>query len=120
MFSGYIAADELDDGPFGVLSIVDNRTCKWRSDKVLDQDPTHADIQTFFQRFPATRQQRGLTVRAITTDASPLYPEPIAQVCGTISHQLCAFHIRIMPGSGARVSEMGYACTPGELRHAAL
>ena len=27
-FSGYIAADELYDGPFCVLSIVDNRTFK--------------------------------------------------------------------------------------------
>ena len=27
-FSGYIAADELYDGPCCVLSIVDNRTCK--------------------------------------------------------------------------------------------
>jgi hypothetical protein len=38
-------------------------------------------------------QQRGLQVRAITTDASPLYPEPIAQVFGAIPHQLCEFHI---------------------------
>ena len=27
-FSGYLAIDELDDGPFCVLSIVDNRTFK--------------------------------------------------------------------------------------------
>lgn len=34
-----------------------------------------------------------MQVRAITTDASPLYPEPIAQVFGAIAHQLCEFHI---------------------------
>jgi hypothetical protein len=34
-----------------------------------------------------------LRVQAITTDASPLYPEPIAQVFGTVPHQLCAFHV---------------------------
>ena len=35
----------------------------------------------------------GRRVRAITTDASPLYPEPIAQVFGAVPHQLCAFHV---------------------------
>jgi hypothetical protein len=92
-FSGYIAADELYDGPFCVLSIVDNRTFKRLAYEVLDHDPTHADIRAFFQRFQATLQQRGLSVQAITTDASPLYPEPIAEVFGTIPHQLCEFHI---------------------------
>ena len=38
-FSGYIAADELYDGPFCVLSIVDNRTFKRLSYHVLDRDP---------------------------------------------------------------------------------
>src|SRR5271157_4525296 len=43
-FSGYIAADELYDGPYCVLSIVDNRTFKRISYRVLDHDPTHDDI----------------------------------------------------------------------------
>ena len=50
-FSGYIAADELYDGPFCILSIVDNRTFKRISYQVLDHDPTHKDIAAFFRRF---------------------------------------------------------------------
>lgn len=92
-FSGYIAADELYDGPFCVLSIVDNRTFKRLVYHVLDHDPTHADITAFFRRFQSALEQRGLRVQAITTDASPLYPEPIAQVFGTVPHQLCEFHV---------------------------
>jgi hypothetical protein len=76
-----------------VLSIVDNRTFKRLAYEVLDHDPTHADIRAFFARFRSALEPRGLTVQAITTDASPLYPEPIAQVFGAIPHQLCEFHI---------------------------
>jgi Transposase len=72
---------------------VDNRTFKRLAYEVLDHDPTQADIRAFFERFQAALQQRGLSVRAITTDGSPLYPEPIAQVFGPIPHQLCEFHI---------------------------
>jgi hypothetical protein len=92
-FSGYIAADELYDGPFCVLSIVDNRTFKRLVYHVLDHDPAHADITAFFRRFQSALEQRGLRVQAITTDASPLYPEPIAQVFGAVPHQLCEFHV---------------------------
>jgi Transposase len=92
-FSGSIAADELYDGPFCVLSIVDNRPFKRLVYHVLDHDPTHADITAFFRRFQSALEQRGLRVQAITTDASPLYPEPIAQVFGAVPHQLCAFHV---------------------------
>jgi hypothetical protein len=76
-----------------VLSIVDNRTFKRLAYEVLDHDPTHADIQAFFERFQSVLQPRGLAVKAITTDASPLYPQPIAKVFGAIPHQLCEFHI---------------------------
>src|SRR3989442_4438773 len=91
-FSGYIAADELYDGPFCVLSIVDNRTFKRLAYDVLDHDPTHADSTTFFRRFQSALAQRGLRVQAITTDASPLYPEPTAQVYGAVPHQLLESH----------------------------
>ena len=50
-FSGYIAADELYDGPFCVLSIVDNRTFRRLTYEVLDHDPTHADMERFFRSF---------------------------------------------------------------------
>jgi Transposase len=92
-FSGYIAADELYDGPFCILSIVDNRTFKRLSYQVLDHDPTHTDIEAFFRRFHQALEARGLVVKGITTDGSSLYPEPIATVFGAVPHQLCTFHV---------------------------
>jgi hypothetical protein len=92
-FSGYIAADELYDGPFCVLSIVDNRTFRRLTYEVLDHDPAHADIERFFRTFQAALQRRGLLLRGITTDGSALYPEPISKVFGNVLHQLCEFHV---------------------------
>ncbi len=92
-FSGYIAADELYDGPFCVLSIVDNRTFRRISYEVLDHDPTHADIESSFRTFRSALQRRGLALRGITTDGSALYPEPISKVFGDIPHQVCEFHV---------------------------
>ena len=92
-FSGYIAADELYDGPFCVLSIVDNRTFKRLFYHVLDRDPTQVDVEAFFRRFRQALEARGLTVQGITTDGSTLYPEPIATVFGAVPHQVCQFHI---------------------------
>jgi Transposase len=92
-FSGYIAADELYDGPFCVLSIVDNRTFKRLLYQVLDHDPNHDDITAFFQRFRMALRLRSLKLHGVTTDASPLYPEPLHEVFGDIPHQICEFHI---------------------------
>jgi hypothetical protein len=92
-FSGYIAADELYDGPFCVLSIVDNRTFKRLLYQVLDHDPDHRDIFAFFHRFRMALRLRGLKLKGVTTDASPLYPEPLREVFGDIPHQICEFHI---------------------------
>lgn len=92
-FSGYIAADELYDGPFCVLSIVDNRRFRRIFYDVLDQDPTHADMITFFHRFRSALDPRGLTLLGVTTDGSPLYPEPLHQVFPGASHQVCEFHV---------------------------
>jgi hypothetical protein len=92
-FSGYIAADELYDGPFCVLSIVDNRTFRRIIYKVLDHDPTHADIERFFRRFQSLLEERGLDLKGITTDGSNLYPEPISKVFGDVPHQVCEFHV---------------------------
>jgi Transposase len=92
-FSGYIAADELYDGPFCVLSIVDNRTFKRLLYQVLDHDPDHQDITAFFHRFRMALRLRGLKLTGVTTDASPLYPEPLRAVFGDIPHQICEFHI---------------------------
>ena len=92
-FSGYIAADELYDGPFCVLSIVDNRTFKRLLYQVLDHDPAHKDITKFFQRFRMALRLRGLALHGVTTDASPLYPGPLREVFGNVPHQICEFHI---------------------------
>ena len=92
-FSGYIAADELYDGPFCVLFIVDNRKFNRLYYEVLDHNPTHEDITRFFRRFKQILDARGLTVKGITTDGSPLYPEPIETVFGNIQHQICQFHV---------------------------
>ena len=92
-FSGYIAADELYDGPFCVLSIVDNRTFKRLLYQVLDHDPDHKDITKFFQRFRMALRLRALKLHGITTDASPLYPEPLRAVFGPVPHDICEFHI---------------------------
>ena len=92
-FTGYIAADELYDGPYCVLSIVDNRTFKRILYRVLDHDPTHADIREFFSAFRAALETRGLLRQGITTDGSPLYPQPIAEVFPGVRHQVCEFHV---------------------------
>jgi len=93
-FSGYIAADELYDGPFCVLSIVDNHAFDRLTYAVLDHDPTCEDIRRFFQRFKRHLDVHGLAVVGITTDGSPLYPEPILQVFGAeVDHQVCEFHV---------------------------
>ena len=92
-FSGYIAADELYDGPFCVLSIVDNRKFRRLTYRVLDHNPTHADIIRFFKDFKKKLDARDLTLQGITTDGSPLYPVPIEQVFGELPHQVCEFHV---------------------------
>jgi hypothetical protein len=92
-FSGYVAADELYDGPYCVLSIVDNRTFKRIAYEVLDHDPSQDDILAFFRRFRGALDQRGLALRGITTDGSALYPEPIREVFGNVPHQVCEFHV---------------------------
>ena len=81
------------DGPFCILSIVDNRTFKRLAYQVLSHDPTHKDIEAFFGRFHAALKARGLSVQGITTDGSSLYPEPIATVFGDVPHQVCTFHV---------------------------
>src|SRR5437660_6154567 len=92
-FSGYVAADELYDGPFCMLSAVDNRRYKRLLSAVLDHDPTHDDIRAFLGRLKTALTARALTLLGITTDGSALSPAPLAEVFGGVRHQLCAFHI---------------------------
>jgi hypothetical protein len=83
----------LYDGPFCVLSAVDARQQRRLRYEVLDHDPTQVDILWFLARLQAQLRARGQTVLGITTDGSPLYPQPIALALGAIPHQVCAFHI---------------------------
>src|ERR1700746_240741 len=92
-FSGYAAVDELYEGPYGVLSAVDNRQYKRVLYEVLDHDATHTDIEAFLGRLKTALDERGLALKGITTDGSALYPEPIRIVFGDVPHQLCPFHI---------------------------
>jgi hypothetical protein len=92
-FSGYVAADELYEGPYCVLSAVDNRQYKRILYKVLDHDPSHDDITAFLLRLKTALHERNLELKGITTDGSALYPDPIREVFGEVPHQLCTFHV---------------------------
>jgi hypothetical protein len=92
-FSGYVAADELYEGPYCVLSVVDNRAYKRILYEVLDHDPSHDDITAFLGRLKRALDDRDLALQGITTDGSPLYPEPIRTVFGQVPHQICTFHV---------------------------
>ena len=82
-FSGYLAVDEVYDGPFCILSIVDNRTFKRLMYQVLDQAPTQADIVAFFRRFHAHLVRRNLRLRGLTTDAPPSIPQRLRKFLAT-------------------------------------
>lgn len=92
-FSGYLAIDEVYDGPFCILSIVDNRHYQRLIFEVLDHSPEHSDIIKFLSRFQQILAQRNLKVLGVTTDGSPLYPEPLKLVFPGVPHQLCEFHV---------------------------
>jgi len=92
-FSGYAAVDELSEGPYCVLSAVDNRQFKRVLYEVLDHDPTHDDIEAFLGRLKTALDDRELELKGLTTDGSALYPEPIRKVFGDVPHQLCTFHV---------------------------
>src|SRR5678815_707042 len=65
-FSGYVAADELYEGPYCVLSAVDNRQYKRILYQVLDHDPNHDDIAAFLGRLKTALDERTLTLKGIT------------------------------------------------------
>src|SRR5439155_19873784 len=71
-FSGYVAADELYDGPFCMLSAVDNRHYKRILYDVLDYDPDHDDIRTFLGRLKMALTARGLALVRMTTDGAAI------------------------------------------------
>jgi hypothetical protein len=98
-FSGYIAADELYDGPFCILSIVDNHSFKRLFQRVLEHDATQADVHQFFSDFRDILDTRGLKMHPLegvslgfTTDGSELYPSAISTLFPGVAHQSCQFH----------------------------
>jgi hypothetical protein len=119
-FSGYVAADELYDGPFCILSAVDNRCYKRLLYDVLDHDPTHDDIRAFLRRLKTALTTRALTLLGVTTDGSALYPVPLAEVFGDVPPQICTLHILAEVGKavlGAVASaRKGLAATQPKLR----
>jgi len=92
-FSGYLAIDEVYDGPFCILSVVDNRVYNRLAFAVLDHDPTHDDVRVFLAGFDGQLRRRGLVVRGVTTDGSRLYPKVLEELWPGVRHQLCEFHV---------------------------
>ena len=92
-FSGYLAIDEVYDGPFCVLSVVDNRRYRRLAFRVLDYNPTQEDMQAFLADFQGQLQARQRAVLGITTDGSPLYPKPLQALWPGVRHQVCEFHV---------------------------
>jgi hypothetical protein len=93
LFSGYLALDEVYDGPFCILSAVDNRQYNRLTFRVLDHDPTHDDIRSFLGELKAALDKRNLSVQGITTDGSSLYPTPLEELWPGVPHQVCRFHV---------------------------
>jgi hypothetical protein len=96
------------DGPFCVLSLVDNHACRRLAYEVLDHSPTAADIARFLKGFKKQLDARGLKVCGITTDGPPLYPGPLALLFTGVPHQVCQSHViqeltRSVPRAVAKV-----------------
>jgi Transposase len=76
-----------------VLSVVDNRRYRGLAFRVLDHDPTHEDVRASLTEFKGRLDERGLAVRGITTDGSPLYPKVLKELWPDAPHQSCRFHV---------------------------
>jgi Transposase len=92
-FSGYLAIDEVYDGPCCILAVVDNRRYNRLAFRVLDHDPTQDDVRAFLREFKGELDGRGRGVRGVTTDGSPLYPKVIKELWPDARHQTCEFHV---------------------------
>jgi hypothetical protein len=92
-FSGYLAIDEAYDGPYCILSVVDNRCYNRLAFQVLDHDPTQDHVRVFLREFQGQLGQRGQAVLGITTDGSSLYPKVLEELWPNVPHQLCEFHV---------------------------
>ena len=98
--SGYVAADELSEGPYCVLSAVDNRQYKRMLSTVLDHDPTPVDITVFLRRFKTALDDRGLTLKGIT----PLGRLRARSISGLFSQPPSEPDVILIASSGSPVS----------------
>lgn len=80
--------------------------------EVLDHIPTKEDVQAFLRRFRRELDGRGLTLRDIATDGSPLYPEAVAAICPGVTHQIFRFHLlrRFSQSSSAAKARKALRC----------
>jgi hypothetical protein len=92
-FSSYLAIDEVYDGPFCILSVVDNRRYNRLAVRVWEHDPTQEDVRAFLTQFQGQLDQRRLSVLGITTDGSSLYPKVVKKLWPAARHQICEFHV---------------------------
>jgi hypothetical protein len=92
-FARYLAIDEVYDGPFCIVSVVDNRRYNRLAFRVLEHDPTQDDVRAFLTEFKGQLDRRGLSVLGITTDGSSLYPEVLKGLWPEARHQICEFHV---------------------------
>ncbi len=88
-FSGYLCIDEAYDGSYCIIYAVDPKYRKRVAFKIIEGEPSKEQVLEFLQYL----KDLGLKVLGITTDGSPLYPEPIRQVFPSAKHQVCIFHI---------------------------
>jgi len=93
-FSGYAAVDEAYDGPFCILSLVDDRTYKRSPYRVLPDAPTSKDVLELILSFKQILLRRKLTPYGVATDGSSLYTEPFHAVFPGVRHQICEFHVK--------------------------
>jgi hypothetical protein len=92
-FSGYLAIDELHDGPCYVISLVDNRRYNRLAFRVLEHAPTEDDVRAFLTEFKEQLDKCRLQVCGITTDGSSLYPKVLKELWPNAKHQSCRFHL---------------------------
>ena len=92
-FAGYVAADEVYDGPFCMLSVVENRRSKRLLSEGLEHDPTPEDSRAFLGRFKTALVARGLPLCGVPTDGAALSPAPRREVCGKVRHHICQCHM---------------------------
>jgi len=85
--------DEVYDGPFCVLVLVDNRSFKRLACRVLEHDPEKEDVRAFLSDIKRHLDARGLTVRGVTTDGSNLYPDVLKTMFPDAAHQIWQFHV---------------------------